>query len=158
MVKYYNQVNSDGNLGKNAEANLKARLGRKPESAPAGKVDLPKFDGRNWEVKTGAGELCRGSEYKPLRGVSAVIYIPVVKEDLPIEEQEGFVLTKQAFIEIIETLGMRKFNKSRCKWNIQTFWNHTKQAPHGKKYDLLLDALYEHCEMTLEEWLEAQGE
>ena len=53
---------------------------------------------------------------------------------------------------------MRKFNKSRCKWNIQTFWNHTKQAPHGKKYGLLLDALYEGCEMTLEEWLEAQGE
>jgi len=153
MKNYYTN-RGQGNLGCNTEANLNKFLGRSPICHGQGQVDIYRLDGHNTEVKTGSGVICEGSEFKPWKGSTVVIYVPVVNEDLPIEKQEGFVIKRDVFVKILQDLNLCKYDKGRDKWNINTLWNRSKNAPHGTKIFRLLDRLYEECEMTLEEFLE----
>lgn len=104
------------------------------------------------EVKTGAGEVPNN-----LRGNSYVIYCPVVNLDKPLNKQEAFIIKRSVFIECLKETGCYRESK-RTSSNthteaIQTFWNRKLNKPHGRKLEYLLDALYTHCEATLEDWL-----
>lgn len=113
--------------------------------------------GKRYEVKTGAGELGRVGT-KACAGVSRVIYCPVYAEDKPLDEQEAFVLERDTFIQVLEEVGLYRSEKTPTNGRsqvqaIQTFWNRSKNAPHGKKYFALIDALYENTLMDWEDFL-----
>lgn len=156
MRKEMYSTHDSGAMGKTLERDLKVLLGLADKVASPGKADFRKRY-KNGEVKTGAGEL-GGLGGKLIKGSSFVVYVPVVNMDLPVEKQEGFILDRAVFLEMLDSLGLIRTKKSTSgamKVTIQTFWNHKQNKPHSvKKYNALMDALYENCEMTLEEWLE----
>lgn len=148
------KVTDCGALGKTTEKALKEALGLKVKVAAAGRTDMRKA-GVCYEVKTGAGEL-GDIGGKLVKGSTMVIYVPVVDESRSIDEQEGFVLSRETFLRVLDECGLLREKTStngKRKVTIQTFWNRKKNAPHGKGYYRLLDALYDNCEATLDEWL-----
>ena len=78
-----------------------------------------------------------------------------------LEEQVAFVLSRADFLFVLESCGLLREKIStngQRKITIQTFWNNKLNAPHGKKYFKLLDALNTcvacgHA-MRFSEWLE----
>lgn len=144
-----------GAMGKTFERDLKMLFGQADKVASPGKTDLRRRY-KNIECKTNAGELGEVGG-KLIKGSSLVIYVPVVNMELPVEKQEGFLIDRAVFLEILEELELIRTKKStsgKMKVTIQTIWNHKQNKPHSlKKYNALLDALYERCEMTLEEWV-----
>ena len=144
-----------GAMGKTFERDLKVLFGQADKVASPGKADLRRRY-KNIECKTNAGELGEVGG-KLIKGSSLVIYVPVVNMELPVEKQEGFLIDRAVFLEILEELELIRTKKStsgKMKVTIQTIWNYKQNKPHSlKKYNALLDALYERCEMTLEEWV-----
>lgn len=116
------------------------------------------------ELKTGSGELGTVGG-KLIKGCSKIIYVPVVLENadgtVDLSRQEGFYLERETFLEILADLGLIREKTStagRRVVSIQTIWNRKANKPHSlKKYNLLMDALYDNCLMTLEELLEEEG-
>ena len=156
MRKEMYKANDDGAMGKTFERDLKVLLGQADKVASPSKADFRRRY-KYGEIKTGAGELGNLGG-KLIKGSSFVVYVPVVDMEKPAEKQEGFVLDRTTFIEMLEELGLIRTKKSTSgamKVTIQTFWNHKAGKPTSvKKYNALLDALYERCAYTLEEWLE----
>ena len=149
------KAEDSGRWGKAMERAPKARFGMKDKVAAPGRMDFRRAR-VNYEIKTGAGEI-DGLLKSRLR---YVLYVPVVCEDKGEAEQEGFLLEREPFLEILDNLGLIRTKISTAgqeKVTIQTFWNHSKNKPHGRKYYDLLDACYEACIMTLEEFFEAEG-
>ena len=144
-----------GGLGKTTEEEIKAFLDLTVKVAVSGRTDLRKAR-ICYEVKTGAGELGDFGG-KLVKGSSRVIYIPVINEAEPIEKQEGFVMSREVFLSILDGCGMireKTSSKGVRKITIQTFWNRSKNAPHGTKYFKMLDAFYQSEEVEpFEEWL-----
>lgn len=149
------ESNTCGKWGLSFEYDVKIALGLKPKIAKVGRTDVRK-GGVCYEAKSGAGEVGVHGE-KLLKGCSKVIYCPVVNENLPLEKQEAFVLDRVDFLEMLAELGLlrTKISSDGVEMDtIQTFWNHSKNAPHSiKKYNALMDALYERCEMELADFL-----
>lgn len=153
-----NFKNTDcGALGKATEVGLKAVLHLSQKVAKAGRTDLRKAN-ICYEVKTGAGELGLVGG-KLIKGSSMVIYIPVVNENGAIYQQEGFVMSRELFLETLDKIGLIREKTSTSgqrKITIQTFWIHSKNKPHGTKYAQMLDAFYglegEGVEL-LQDWL-----
>jgi hypothetical protein len=153
LVSY--KANDDGRIGKAAEKGIKAVLHLTEKVAGVGRTDLRK-GGVCYEVKTGAGELgCVGG--KLIKGSSMVIYIPVVDENATIARQEGFVMSRELFLDILGECGMireKTATDGSRKITIQTFWNRKQNKPHGKGLDRMLEAFYNaEGVQTLEEWL-----
>lgn len=145
-----------GRIGKALECAITG----KDKIGSAGKTDWRHFR-KCYEIKTGAGELgdiggqlCKGS--------SRVIYVPVpvieANGDVDLSKQEGFVLSRDAFLQALESAGMLREKTTTAgtrKVTIQTFWNRKLNKPHGKGYDRVINAMYDYCEMTLEEFIES---
>lgn len=151
------KTTDSGKFGKAIEISIKEYFNRKNTNvSSAGKTDFIKAR-KHYEVKTGAGELGL-LDGRLVKGSSLVLYVPVVYGDGTIEEQEGFFLTRENFLKAIEISGLMRTKKATngtIKTTIQTFWNAKQNKPHSvKAYNRLLDAMYEMCECTLEEWLE----
>ena len=157
MVVNYKE-HDDGKIGKATEEAVKEFLGLKMCVAKAGRTDMRKAR-ICYEIKTGAGEL-GDLDGKLLKGSSMVIYIPVVDENLAVDRQEGFVMSKQVFIETLGTLGLIREKTSTAgtrKITIQTFWNRKQNKPHGRGLAKMLDAFYDmegEEVQTLQSWLE----
>lgn len=149
-----------GYWGNNFEANIKDFLGLEPEKAPTGKIDL-RHKGKCYDIGQGAKVLNYNpaSNKRDLCGTPHILYAPKVDMDLPIERQEGFFIKREELLKALENADLIRFrvasNGVRQK-TIQTFWNYSKNAPHGVRYYRLLDELYERCECTLQEWLERE--
>ena len=112
------------------------------------------------EVKTSAGELGNAGS-RLLAHTDKVIYcpVPLANADGYVDPyvQEAFVLTREEFLQALAEAGALREKTSTAgvrKVTIQTFWNRKANKPHGVLLYRLLDALYEHCECTLEELLE----
>ena len=156
-MKNYNYKETDcGAMGKTFERNLKACFNQKEIVSRQGKIDFRR-DRKCYEVKTGAGELDSLLKSK----IKYVCYVPVVNMEAAVDRQEGFILEREIFINLLETCGLIRektaTNGSR-KVTIQTFWNNSKNAPHSKKkYNLLLSELYDNCIMTLDEYFDCDG-
>lgn len=144
-----------GRWGKATERSIKLYFNQLDKVARPGRVDFRRAH-TCYEVKTGAGEIDSLLNSK----LKYVLYIPVVNEAMPIEKQEGFLLSRTDFLDILDNLGLIRSKISSAgiqKVTIQTFWNHSKNKPHGAKYYSLLDACYETCLMTLEDFLQNNG-
>lgn len=147
----YNPIDS-GLFGKALECSI-----TKAEKAKAsGKTDWTHLRKR-YEIKSGAGELGNAGG-KLVKNATLVIYVPVPVADnngeIRPEIQEGFVLTRENFLLALTQAGAireKTATNGTRKITIQTFWNRTKNAPHGKLYERILDAMYEYCNCTLEE-------
>ena len=154
MTSKFNN-NTHGKWGLSFEYDLKVALGLNAKIAKVGRTDIRKAN-ICYEAKSGSGEVGVHGE-KMLKGCSKVIYCPVVNENLPIEKQEAFILDRAVFLEMLEDLGLlrTKISSDGVEMDtIQTFWNHSKNAPHSvKKYNALIDALYANCEMELADFL-----
>jgi hypothetical protein len=144
-----------GRFGEGIEKELKAFLNLKVCVAKPGRTDMRKAN-VCYEIKTGAGELGDVGG-KLVKGSSMVIFIPVVDETAEIYEQEGFVMTRELFLELLDGCGLireKTSTKGVRKITIQTFWNRTKNAPHGRAYDKMLNAFYGNDSVTpLDIWL-----
>lgn len=157
IANNYKETDS-GRFGKAIETAIKQYFNRKNTSvSPAGKTDFIKAHW-HYEIKIGGGELgLLGG--KLIKGSSLVLYVPVVNGNGTIKEQEGFFLTRDNFLKALEQANLirtKKATNGTMKTTIQTFWNVKANKAHSAKaYARLLDALYENCETTLEEWLEA---
>lgn len=157
MKHFSENANDCGRWGDATEMDLKDFFNQIVKVAAQGKVDFKR--GRKcYEVKTGAGEL----DYVMRTETKYIIVVPVVDETLSIEKQEGFVLETETFRnEIVKVEGLVRYGKKATdgtlKTTLQTFWNHKKNAPHGKLLERYLDMLYENCLMTFEEYLENGG-
>lgn len=148
--------NGSGHYGDTFEAGLKSVFGQLALVSRGRAFDLI-LDKKRYEIKTGSGELGRTGS-KPCAGVSFVIYCPVYNENVAIYQQEAFVLKRDNFLKAIETAGLMRYGKATTNGTntvnaIQTFWNRSKNAPHGKGYYRLLDALYDNMECTLEDFI-----
>lgn len=118
----------------------------------------------NYEIKQGGGVIKYG-EKDYIHGSSRLIYSPHVIYDVlkiendiatvkvDIRKQLLFCVTKKDFLYIINTLKLKKSNKSRATVNIQTVWNNTRKCPPNKslyinfnkmlsEYNLENDELY----------------
>lgn len=155
MTNYNYKAEDSGKLGKTFERDLKAAFHQGAKVAKQGKIDFRR-DAKCFEVKTGAGEL----DFLFKSKVKYVAYVPVVAEAQDVTAQEGFILERETFLECIEEAGLLRNKVSTSgqeKVTIQTFWNHSKNKPHGKKYFALLDLLYDRSIMTLEEYFDCEG-
>ena len=132
-----------GGLGKATEENIKEFLHLVVKVSKAGQTDMRKSR-ICYEIKTGAGELGNYGE-KLVKGSSRVIYIPVVDADLPVESQEGFVMSRELFLQILDECGMIREKTSTAgirKITIQTFYNRKLNKPHGRGLNKMLNAFY----------------
>lgn len=98
----------------------------------------------NYDVKQASSPIKYGDK-DYIYGSSRLIYAPFIKYEIlaindgiatiqvDIKEQDVYCIAKQDFLEIIESLGLKKNNKTRDTININTIWNYTKNAPHSKK-------------------------
>lgn len=158
-LNYFEQFNTkgeDGLAGFCFEAALHVFKGEAPEVAAVGKTDIILYiDGKNRkvEVKTGGGRIqndCKGNSY--------FVFCPVVNLDEELDRQEAFIVKREVFIEILKEAGLYRVSKGSTSGPateaIQTFWNRSKNKPHGKKYSVLLDLLYERAYMTLDDYIE----
>ena len=151
----------DGYYGDTFEAQLKAFFGQPALVSRGRAIDLI-VNNKRYECKTGAGELGNTGE-TAMKSISTVLYCPVFNPAADLYHQEAFVIKRKTFLEILHDVGLYRDGKvttntyrgkDDCtRQAIQTFWNHSKNAPHGKKYFALLDELYERCDMTLDEFL-----
>lgn len=150
-------INGDGHYGDTFETALKEYFGQLALVSRGRAFDFI-LDKTRYEIKTGAGELGRTGK-KACAGVSYVIYCPVYDESKPIEAQEAFVVKRDDFINLLQAVGLYRESKTPTNGRanvqaIQTFWNRSKNAPHGKKYFALLDALYDAQVMEWETFLQ----
>ena len=155
MNDYNYRLTDCGMMGKTFERDLKAAFNQKAIVAKQGKIDFRRAR-KCFEVKTGAGEL----DYLLKSSVRYVVYVPVVDMTQPVDRQEGFILDRSTFLNLLDETGLvrEKISTSgQHKVTIQTFWNAKQGKPHGAKYPKLLDALYDNCLMTLDEFFENEG-
>lgn len=160
-----------GRYGDAMETTTKAFYGYVVKVAKAGRPDLRR-GGHCYEIKTGAGEVeaLYGSK------LPYVIFIPVpmyretpagydkdgnalVSIEIDVERCEGFLFERETFLQGMEAIGAirsaKKGTDGKIRHCLQTFWNHKKQAPHGKLLDKILDFGYENCVASFDEWLHA---
>lgn len=158
VAKYGYKPTDTGALGKAFERACKEHLHMLSKVSRAGRSDMRRANVYH-EIKTGGGELGNDGE-KLVKGSSRVIYCPVVDGEKELEEQVAFVLSRADFLLVLESCGLLREKTSTSgqrKITIQTFWNNKLNAPHGKKYFKLLDALNDcvacgHA-MRFSEWL-----
>lgn len=156
----YNQrkVNTtgDGVHGDNFEARVKKALGG-TYTVSKGKGRDVRYKGRYVELKTGSGELGTAGE-AILKGSTLVLYCPVYQSGIELEQQEAFLLERDIFIKILEELNLirvKQATSGRLVYSIQTIWNRKQNKPHSKKkYEELIDLLYDNCIGMIDEMLE----
>ena len=158
VVKYGYKPTDTGAIGKSFERACKEHLHMLSKVARAGHSDMRRANVYH-EIKTGGGELGNDGE-KLVKGSSRVIYCPRVESDKELEKQVAFVLSREDFLLVLESCGLLREKTSsngQRKITIQTFWNNKLNAPHGKKYFKLLDALNacvsDGKAMTFADWL-----
>lgn len=142
VAKYGYKTTDTGATGKAFERACKEHLHMLSKVARAGQSDLRRAK-VYYEIKTSSGELGNDGG-KLVKGSSRVIYCPRVESEKELEEQAAFVLSREDFLHVLENCGLFREKTSTSgqrKITIQTFWNNKLNAPHGKKYFKLLDAL-----------------
>lgn len=161
-----------GAIGDALEMAIKKAVGYKPayiKVSKPGKSDV-RIDRRWTECKQGAGELSGADMTKLLVGSSRVLFVPVVVLDgtdgnytLDPYKQEGFILDKKLFIDTLESIGAireKVGSDGITRKTIQTFWNRSKNAPHGKTLERIMNALYtlvdEGLALSVEDLLSAE--
>lgn len=149
---------SDGDIGDGFEMITKYLAGVKnwDRVSPAGKPDFA-IGSRHYDVKQNGSPIVYGDGIA-VQGSSRVIYAPFVSVTVieqtdtyrvlqfHFEDTEFFIVDKCAFIKFLRTSekNLCKDNPTRQQLNIQTVYNYTKNAPHGKKGAYIREWCYEN--------------
>lgn len=149
---------SDGDIGDGFEMIVKHFAGVKlwDRVSPAGKPDFA-IGSRHYDVKQNGSPIIYGDSIA-VQGSSRVIYAPFVSVTVieqtdtyrvlqfHLEDTEFFIVDKRAFVKFLQTSdkNLCKNNPTRQQLNIQTVYNYTKNAPHGKKGVYIRDWCYEN--------------
>lgn len=159
MKTYTFNKTDRGIYGDAFEMAIKNALGVKDADrvSPKGKPDF-RFNRKCYDAKQNATCIQYAGESGYIKGSSRVIYAPyiayTVEEEtaltisisVDLANTEFFVLERDAFVEfLLATKGAAKRNESRGDINIQTVYNYTKRANHGKLYDKLTAWAYENA-------------
>ena len=159
-VEDYDPENDCSLLNCAVELALKAAVGYEVDGSisAVGKSDL-RIDGRNFECKSGAGELSASMTARMLSGSGMVCYVPVPDERYPLERQEGYIMPRDEFIAALNDAGaiVVKHRSPKAgrgeRYVIQTFWNRKQGKPHGRLLLRMQDAFDEHGAEMLDEFL-----
>lgn len=122
-----------GLLGHALELAIKDYLGKPLTLSPAGRCDT-RLGPRNCEIKQGAGILGPVGG-KLLKGSGLMLFVPVVLEGYDILHQQGYILERDDFLEAMDRAGAlreKSTSKGQRVVTLQTFWNKSKKAPHGR--------------------------
>jgi hypothetical protein len=146
------KVTDKGYIGDAFEMASKYAIGIKNwnEVSPAGKPDC-RYNGKCYDFKQNGTIIDYTGNGKYVFGSSRVVYAThidytVIASDngfiefvINLEETNFFVVDKKAFVKfLLSTKGMTKTNKARDnEVNIQTVWNYSKNAYHGRKGRLI---------------------
>lgn len=137
----YNPEKDSGLVGDALELAIKDFYGRPLVISKQGHSDI-RIGNRNYEIKNGGGEL-GNEDGKLVKGSGWAIYVPVVLVDYPLSRQDGYVMTRQDFIDSLDEAGAirRKTSTSgQKKVTIQTFWNRKLNKPHGRLMFRMIEA------------------
>lgn len=146
-----------GLYGDGMEMTVKALLGIKDALtvSPAGKCDF-RYAHHNYDVKQNGTCLQYVPNTKYIKGSSRVIYathiaytvIAETEEEITftvdLENTEFFEVDKKEFLRFLDGEGATKYNSKRQQVNIQTSWNYTKNARHGRLAERIEAWCYEH--------------
>lgn len=159
MKSYTFGLNDKGIYGDAFEMAVKAALALADADtvSPKGKPDF-RYNRKCYDAKQNGTVIQYAGESGYVKGSSRVIYAPyiayTVEErtaetitiSVDLANTEFFVLDRDAFIKfLLATKGATKRNASRGDVNIQTVYNYTKRANHGKLYDKLTAWAYENA-------------
>lgn len=135
-----------GYIGDAFEMALKTALNRSNADrvSAMGKCDFV-LDRKHYEVKQNGGVIRYAENARYIQGSSRVIYathisytiIGETEEEITIgidlESTEFFVVDRVEFLQYLAEINAVKINASRGTANIQTCYNYTKNAYHGRK-------------------------
>lgn len=151
----YQPDKDSGLIGDALEYAVKDFYGRPLVMSKQNKTDI-RIGGRNYEIKNGGGELGNFGG-KLIKGSGAMIYVPVVLVDYPLSMQDGYVMDRADFLEALEEAGAIRRKTPTAgveKVTIQTFWNRSKNKPHGRLLSKMLEAFDNHDGEELVEFLQ----
>ena len=157
MRQYTFNRTDSGIIGKAFEMAIKDALNRKnaDKVSPCGTTDF-RFSRKNYEVKQNGGVLQYSPNARMIKGSNRIIYathvaystIAETAETITISinlaDTDMFVFDRAEFIEFLESINCIKMNQSRGTANIQTVYNYTKGAYHGRKGRAIEDWGAEH--------------
>lgn len=143
-MKYYFKKTDSGIVGKAFEMAIKKALNlpNADEVSPAGKPDF-RYNRKCYDCKQNGTVVKYDQHTGYIFGSSRVIYATHVAHTLTIDgdiatieidlgNTEMFVVDRNAFVDFLLTNGLTKGNVSRGTVNIQTGYNYTKDAYHGR--------------------------
>jgi hypothetical protein len=149
---------SDGDIGDCFEMLIKRFAGVKKwdRVSPAGKPDF-QIGSRHYDAKQNGSPIVYGDGIA-VQGSSRVVYAPFVSITVVeqtaayrviqfhLAETEFFIVDKNAFVKFLlqSEKNLCKDNPTRRQLNIQTVYNYSKNAPHGKKGEYIRDWCYDN--------------
>ena len=159
MKNYTFGLNDKGIYGDAFEKAIKEalRLANADIVSPKGKPDF-RYNRKCYDAKQNGTVIQYAGESGYVKGSSRVIYAPYIAYNIESRtadtitisvdlcNTEFFVLDRDDFIAfLLATKGATKRNESRGDVNIQTVYNYTKRAKHGRLYDKITAWAYENA-------------
>lgn len=146
-MKYYTFDKTDsGAIGKAFEMAIKDALRRKNADrvSPCGSSDFT-YNRHHYEVKQNGGVMRYADTSTDFKGSKRIIYATHVAYEVveltadkiavavDLANTDLLVVERSAFVEFLKSINCVKVNESRGTVNIQTVYNYTKNAYHGRK-------------------------
>lgn len=136
---------SSGDIGDATEMLFKFHAGVKKWDvvSPTGKPDFARGF-THYDVKQNGSPIVYGDSCA-VKGSSRVIYATHIDVEIielneqyktiqfNLEKTEFFIVDKKSFVKFLKDNNLCKENATRRQVNIQTVFNYSKNAPHGKK-------------------------
>lgn len=156
MKTYYFKKGDKGIIGDAFEMTIKDALRRENADtvSPAGRPDF-RYKHKNYDAKQN-GSVLKYAEYKTyVRGSNRVVYAThvahtIVETDdcigvtIDLFGTDMYVVDKHEFINYLQQINAVKYNSARHQVNVQSLYNYTKNAYHGKKGKMLEDWMEEN--------------
>lgn len=146
-MKYYTFDRADsGAIGKAFEMAIKDALHRKNADrvSPCGSSDFI-FNHHHYEVKQNGGVMRYADTSADFKGSKRIIYATHIAYEIveltpdkmtvtvDLANTDLLVVERSAFVEFLKSINCVKVNESRGTVNIQTVYNYSKNAYHGRK-------------------------
>lgn len=157
MKQYTFNRTDKGIIGKAFEMAVKDALNRKNADrvSPCGTADFI-FNHKRYDTKQNGSCIRYNETDRYIKGSNRVIYathiahtITEVDTDtvavvVDLLNTDFYCVDRTEFVKFLEEIGCIKYNASRGTVNIQTVYNYTKNAYHGKKGRLIEEWASEH--------------
>lgn len=157
MAKHIFDRTDKGIIGKAYEMTIKDLLNRKNADrvSPCGTADFI-FNHKHYDTKQNGSCIRYNETDRYIKGSNRVIYathvahtITEVDEkrvavEIDLVNTDFYCLDRSEFLKFLEEIGCVKYNTIRGTVNIQTVYNYTKDAYHGKKGKLIEEWASEH--------------